>query len=75
MKIASRALTPPLEKVISQIIHVDQYQDTEGRTMFDAIHTIENIIQNIKGQQMCGLMVAFNLILESVCIILSAEYS
>ena len=64
-----------MEKVIPQIIHVDQYQDTEGRTMFDAIHTIDNIIQNIKGQQMCGLMAAFNLILESVCIILSAEYS
>ena len=54
-----------LEKLLPQIIHVDQYADIEGRTMFDAIHTID-IIENIKGQQMCGLMVVFNLILESL---------
>ena len=33
------------------VIHVDQYADIQGRTMFDAIHTTDNIIQNIKGQQ------------------------
>ena len=42
------------------------YADIEGRTMFDAIHTIDNIIENIKGQQMRGLMDAFNLITESL---------
>ena len=34
--------------------------------MFHAIHTIDNIIENIKGQQMRGLMDAFNLITESL---------
>ena len=34
--------------------------------MFDVIQTIDNLIQYIKGRQMCGLMVSFNLILESL---------
>ena len=51
VKIASTALALCLEKLIPQIIHVVQYAGIEGRTMFDAIHTIDNSIQNIKGQQ------------------------
>ena len=51
VKIASKALTPGLKKILPQIIHVDQYADIKGKAMFDPIHTIDNIIQNIKGQQ------------------------
>ena len=71
---ASKALTLPLQKLLPQRIHVDQYADKEGRTMVHAINTIENIIQNIKGQQMCGLMVAFNFNSREP-LILSAEHS
>ena len=51
LKITSKPIALCLQKLLPQIIHVDKYADKEGRTMFNAIHTIDNIIQNVKGQQ------------------------
>ena len=58
MKIASKALALRLEKILPEIIQVDQYAYVKGRTIFDAIRTIDDIMEYTKIQQMASLMVA-----------------
>ncbi|KAL9966672.1 hypothetical protein ACROYT_G024784 [Oculina patagonica] len=60
MKIASKALALRLEKILPEIIQADQYAYVRGRTIFDAIRTIEDIMEYTKIQQLSGLMVAFD---------------
>ena len=58
MKIASKALALRLEKILPEIIQVDQYAYVKGRTIFDAIHTIDDIMEYTKIQQTPSVMVA-----------------
>ena len=60
MKIASKALALGLEKILPEIIQADQYAYIKGRTIFDAIRTIDDIMEDTKIQQLPGLMVAFD---------------
>ena len=60
MKIASKALALRLEKILPEIIQADQYAYIKGRTIFDAICTIDDIMEYTKIQQLSGLMVAFD---------------
>ena len=60
MKIASKALVLRVEKILPEIIQVDQYAYIKGRTIFDAIRTIDDIVEYTKIQQLSGLMVAFD---------------
>ena len=60
MKIASKALSSRLEKILPEIIQTDQYAYIKGRTVCDAIRTIDDIIEYTKIQQLSGLMVAFD---------------
>ena len=60
MKIASKALALRLEKILPEIIQADQYAYVKGRTIFDAIRTIDDIMEFTKIQQLSGLMVAFD---------------
>ena len=60
MKIASKALALRLEKILPEIIQADQYAYVKGRTIFDAIRTIDDIMEYTKIQQLPGLMVAFD---------------
>ena len=60
VKIASKALALRLEKILPEIIHVDQYAYVKGRTIFDAIRTIDDIMEYTELQQLPGLMVAFD---------------
>ena len=60
MKIASKALALRLEKILPEIIQADQYAYVKGRTIFDAIRTIDGIMEFTKIQQLSGLMVAFD---------------
>lgn len=36
------------KKILSEIIHVDQYAYVKGRTIFDAIRTIDDIMEYTK---------------------------
>ena len=56
MKIASKALALRLEKILPEIIQADQYSYIKGRTIFDAIRTIEDIMEYTKIQQLPGLI-------------------
>ena len=60
VKIASKALAIRLAKVLPEIIQVDQYAYVKGRTIFDAIRTIDDIMEYTKIKQIPGLMVAFD---------------
>ena len=45
---------------LPEIIQADQYAYIKGRTIFDAIRTIDDIMEYTKIQQPSGLMVAFD---------------
>ena len=59
-KIASMALALRLEKVLPHIIHGDQYAYVKGRTIFDAVRSIDDIMEFMKTKQIPGLMVAID---------------
>ena len=50
-KIASKALALRLEKVLPHIIHGDQYAYVKGRTIFDAVRSIDDIMEFTKTKQ------------------------
>ena len=60
VKIALKALAICLAKVLPEIIQVDQYAYVKGRTIFDAVHTSDDIMEYTKIKQIPGLMVAFD---------------
>ena len=62
MKIASEAHALRVEKMLPDIIQADQYAYIKGKTIFDAIRTIDDIMEYTKIQQLSGLMVAFDLV-------------
>ena len=47
-------------KILPEIIQTDQYAYIKGRTVFDAIRTIDDIMEYTKIQHLSGLMVAFD---------------
>ena len=55
-KIASKALASRLVKVPPHIINEDQYAYVKGRTIFDAVRTIDDMMD----KQLPGLLVAFD---------------
>ena len=60
VKIASKALAIRLANVLPEIIQVDQYAHIKGRTIFDAVRTIGDIMEYTKIKQLPGLLVAFD---------------
>ena len=60
VKIASKALVLRLEKVLPEIIDGDQYAYVKGRTMFDAVRTIDDVMEYTKLMQLPGIMIAFD---------------
>lgn len=59
-KIASKALALRIEKVLPFIINGDQYAYVKGRTIFDAVRSIEDIMEYTRINQIPGLMVAID---------------
>ena len=49
-----------LEKVLPEIIHADQYAYVKGRTIFDAVRTIDGIMEYTKIKQLPVFMIAFD---------------
>ena len=59
-KVTSKVLALRLKKILPEIIQADQYAYIKGRTIFDAISTIDDIMEYTKIQQLSGLIVAFD---------------
>ena len=55
-KIGSKAIAKRLEKVLPQIIHFDQYAYVKGRTIFDAVRTIDDVIEFTKRKGHKGIL-------------------
>ena len=59
-KIASKALALRLEKVLPFVINEDQYAYVKNRTIFDAVRSIDDIMEYTRINQVPGLMVAID---------------
>ena len=59
-KIASKALVLRLEKVLPFVINEDQYAYVKNRTIFDAVWSIDDIMEYTRINQVPGLMVAID---------------
>ena len=55
-KIGSKALATRLEKVLPDIIHENQCAYVKGRTIFDAIRSINDVLEYTKLYNIPGLM-------------------
>ena len=58
VKIGSKAIAKRLENVLPSIIHHNQCAYVKGRTIFDAVRTIEDVMEfskryNIEGKMIC----------------------
>ena len=58
VKIGSKAIAKRLEKVLPNIIHYNQCAYVKGRTIFDAVRTIEDVMEfsqryNLEGRMIC----------------------
>ena len=58
VKIASKAIAKRLENVLPNIIHYNQCAYVKGRTIFDAVRTIEDVMEfseryNLEGRMIC----------------------
>ena len=60
VKIASKALALRLEKALLDIIGNDQYAYVKGRMIFDAVRSIEDIMEYTKLREQPGIMIAFD---------------
>ena len=59
-KIASKALAFRLEKVLPFIINEDQYAYVKSRAIFDAVWSIDDIMEYTRISQIPGFMVAID---------------
>ena len=59
-KIGSKVIATRLQKVIPEIIHFNQNAYVKGRTIFDAVRTIDDIMEFTERYQMNGLLVAID---------------
>ena len=60
VKIASKAITLGLEKVLSDLISAEQCVYVKGRNIFDAVRTIGDIMDYTKLYNLPGLMVTID---------------
>ena len=59
-KIGSKASVLRLEKVLPNIIHKNQCAHVKGRTIFDAVRSINDVMEYTKLQNIPGLMTTFH---------------
>ena len=60
IKIGSKAITKRIEKVLRYIIHYDQNAFVKGRTTFDAVQTISDVMDFMKARGYKGIMTAID---------------
>ena len=54
MKIGSKAIASRLEKVLPDMIHHNQNAHVKGRTIFDAVRTVDDILEYTERLQIKG---------------------
>ena len=59
-KLASKTLAKRLEKVLPDVIHFNQNAFVEGRIIFYAIRTIDDVIEYARYKDIPGILVAIN---------------
>ena len=59
-KIISKVLVKRLEKVLPTIIHFNQNAFVKGRSIFDAVRTIDDMVDYTKRNGLSGLLVAID---------------
>ena len=59
-KIASKTLAKRLENVLHEIFHFDHSASVKGRTIFDAIRTIDDAIEHTMNRDRSGILVAID---------------
>ena len=57
-KIASKALAKRLVKTLPEIIHINQNAFVKGQMIFDAIRTIEDVLEYTKQKGLSGILLA-----------------
>ena len=60
VKIGTKAIGKTLEKVLPEIIHHNQNAYVKGRTIFDAVRTIDDIISLTASKDISSLLVAID---------------
>ena len=55
-KIASKALAKRLESILPKLIHCNQNAYVQGRSIFDAVRTIEDVIEYTKHTNNAGIL-------------------
>jgi len=59
-KIGSKAIATRLQKVLPEIIHFNQNAYVKGRTIFDAVRAIDDILEYTERNKINGLLVAID---------------
>ena len=59
-KIASKTLAKRLQNVLPEIIHSNQNAFVKGRSIFDAIRTIDDLMEYVKENDLNGILVAID---------------
>ena len=60
VKIASKAIAKRLEPFLSHLIHHSQNAFVKGRSIFNVVRTIDNILEFAKRNNRSGILVAIN---------------
>ena len=61
VKIGSKAIAKRLESVLPSIIHFNQCAYVKGRTIFDAVRTIDDILDYSEKYKINGRMIAIDI--------------
>ena len=59
-KIASKTLAKRLEPILPELIQCGQNAYVKGRTIFDAVRTIDDILDYTRYKKMSGILVAID---------------
>ena len=59
-KIIPKVLAKRLEKVLPVIIHADQNAFVKGRSIFDAVRTIDDMVDYTKRNNLSGFLIAID---------------
>ena len=59
-KLASKTLAKRLEKVLPEEIHFNQNAFAKGRTIFDPVTTIDDVIEYARYKDIAGILVAID---------------
>ena len=59
-KLASKTLAKRLEKVLPEVINFNQNAFVKGRTIFDSVRTIDDVIKYVRYKDIPGILVAID---------------